>query len=266
MKPGPLAGLRVVTTRERDADHVLAGILRLVGARVIQCPAIRRERIAHPPGAAAVARGLKAFDWMVFTSAAAAREMAGFCRARRLSVRSLARTKVAAVGRETARAVRRFLGVRVAVVPEESSGEALAGSLGRIRGCRILVPRALVGRENLPRGLRARGAAVVILPLYRTVPDRRGLAELRRLVRAGRVDWAVFASPSAASAAMRALGPAGRLRFRAGVRAAAIGPVTARALKRWGVGAALVARETSMGGLARAIVRYHRKRHVEPAR
>jgi uroporphyrinogen-III synthase len=258
-----LRGVRVVTTRARSADRVLARRLRLVGARVIRCSAIRRERIARPRGAAAVARRWPAFDWIVFTSAAAVLDWDRFRRARRLGLRG---PKYAAVGRETARAIRRVLGLRAAAVPKMFSGDALAGALGPVRGRRILVPRALVAGGDLPRALRRRGASVTILPLYRTLPDARGLAALRRLVLAGRAGWVAFASPSAATAAVAALGPAGRRAFRACVRAASIGPTTTAALRRRGIIPAVEAAPSTMAGLANAILRYHRRVHATPTR
>ncbi|MEK7474968.1 MAG: uroporphyrinogen-III synthase [Candidatus Coatesbacteria bacterium] len=259
----PLAGVRVVTTREGPADPVLARHLRLVGARVIGCPAIRLERITRPRGAVAVVRRWPAFDWIVFTSAAAVRDWNRFRRARRLGPRG---PRAAAVGRETARAIRNVLGLRVAAMPKRFSGDALAGALGPVRGLRILIPRALVAREALPRELRRRGATVTILPLYRTRPDAQGLLALRRLVLAGRADWVAFASPSAAASVFGALGVAGRRAFRARVRAASIGPTTSAALRRRGLPPAAEAATSTMAGLARAILRYHRRRHVTPAR
>jgi uroporphyrinogen III methyltransferase/synthase len=245
---------------------VLARRLGRVGARVIPCPAIRRETISDPRGADAVVRGWNRFDRIVFTSSFAVSAFAQFARVRGLRVVGVPGRKFAAVGSETAKAIRRVLHVRVTTVPPRFTGESLARALGRVRGLRILVPRALVAREVLPRTLRRRGAVVRVLALYRTVPDHRGIVALRRLVGAGRAGWVTFASPSAVNFAMRALGRTGRRAFRCRIRAASIGPVTSRALRRWGIVPSAEAAPSTSAGLARAIVRYHRRSHGTPRR
>jgi len=248
---GPLAGVRIAVTREEGRGGRLSAILAARGARIVVCPVVRTERIADPPGAAAAVRGWGRYDWTVFASARAVEELLAFCVHRGLDPRRVG--TVAAVGPGTAAAVRARLGRGVRAVPARHEAAALGAALGRVRGLRALVPRARGGRDVLPRALRRGGASVTVLTLYRTVPDRRGLARLDGLLARGAVDTVAFTSGSAVAAAARSLGE--RL---CGIAAASIGPVTSRALRARGIRPAMEGSPATLHGLARAIVRYHR--------
>ena len=87
--------------------------------------------------------------------------------------RALAGATVAAVGPGTAAALREA-GIVADVVAERSVAEGLLAALpGGLAGVRALVARAEEARDTLPEGLRAAGAEVDVVPLYRT---RRGPA------------------------------------------------------------------------------------------
>jgi uroporphyrinogen-III synthase len=86
--------------------------------------------------------------------------------------------------------------------------DALVAELrDRVRGKRVLIARAEGGNPALVDGLRAAGAEVEALTLYRTVPvttaDPQALAALRK----GEIDAVSFASGSAARAFAALTGP-----------------------------------------------------------
>ncbi len=110
--------------------------------------------------------------------------------------------RVAAVGPGTSAAL---TGRRVAVdfVPAVHTGLALAEGLvesaaGGLAGARVLMPRALEGREDAAAFLRRHGAIVDDIPIYRTV-SHAASAEAASLLEGG-VDAVLFASSSAANA------------------------------------------------------------------
>ena len=84
--------------------------------------------------------------------------------------RALAGATVAAIGPGTAAALRET-GIVADVVAERSRGRGAAGGTpGRIcTAVRALVARAEEARDTLPDGLRAAGAEVDVVPLYRTL-------------------------------------------------------------------------------------------------
>src|SRR3954470_17932884 len=185
---GPLHGTSVVVTRARAQASGLAARLRDLGARVGEAPAIRTEPLpAELPDLADV-------DLVVVSSpngAARLRELAG-------DARRLAGCLVAVVGPGTADAVRAF-GIEPDIVPARAVSEALAAALPTDVG-RAVVLRAEGGRTVVVEELRARGAEVVDVVAYRTVPES---LDERTRERALGADWAAFTRGSSAPAACR---------------------------------------------------------------
>jgi uroporphyrinogen III methyltransferase/synthase len=121
-----------------------------------------------------------------------------------------------------------------------------------MHGVRVLLPRAEGARDTLIEGLEARGAHVDELRLYRAaVPRDPDLEGLRRL-RDGEIDIVTFASSSAVRNMIEMLG--GDVAPLSDVRIAAIGPVTAAAVREVGLEVSIVASEFTIPGLVAAIV------------
>lgn len=255
----PLDGLRIAVSRAADDGGGLALRLEQLGAVAIPAPAIAVRGLTTTRATIAAFDRLGTFDWIVFTSARAVAAFTSVLAARGLDARRFSRVRLAAIGAGTARALRDIAGLQVDLVPRRSVAEGLLAELGAVRGKRLLIPRALVARDVLPRELVRRGAAVTVVPLYRTDPDRAGLDRFSALVQAGGLDAAIFASGSTVDFVMRRLGADGRRRFRQRVVAASIGPVTSAALRRWGIRPAIQAKAASMESLTVAIVSYYRK-------
>jgi uroporphyrinogen III methyltransferase/synthase len=126
------------------------------------------------------------------------------------------------------------VGIAPDLMPDDFRAEGLAEALrsrGVGEGARVLVPRALVGRDVLANKLQAVGAHVDVAPVYQTVPavaDPEVLEQLR-----GGVDAITFTSPSTVKHFLAFLEAA---RIDAGALLdsaviAAIGPVTSDALR-----------------------------------
>jgi uroporphyrinogen-III synthase len=140
-------------------------------------------------------------------------------------------------------------------VPERQDGEGLLELVARElppRGRRFLLPRAEQARETLSRGLRAGGARVDAVAVYRTVAAAVDAGALReRLVR-GELDALTFASPSAAKRFAELLDDPALAAARRCV-VAAIGPVTAAALRKLGLAPDCVAERASGAALVEAL-------------
>jgi uroporphyrinogen III methyltransferase/synthase len=121
-----------------------------------------------------------------------------------------------------------------------------------MHGVRVLLPRAEDARDTLIEGLEARGAHVDELRLYRAaVPRDPDLEGLRRL-RDREIDIVTFASSSAVRNMIEMLdGDAAAL---SKVQIAAIGPVTADAVRAAGLEVSMEAGEFTIPGLVAAIV------------
>jgi uroporphyrinogen III methyltransferase / synthase len=221
----PLFGRRIVVTRAGEDAIDFARQLGELGAEAIEFPVIES---APPSSYAALDRAigrLDKFDWIIFTSARGVEGFLARLRTRGLDIRSMGGAAICAIGPATAERLRSYA-LRVAATPEEYRAEAIIPAIGerRIRGARILIPRAQVAREVLPQELRKRGARVVeVAPTYRTVRPRDGQIEwMRALAAAGAIDLVTFTSSSTAANFAQMVGAAAR-----GLNAAAIGPITA---------------------------------------
>ncbi len=157
-----LAGKRVVVTRAAEEAGELEALLRARGAIPVRFPCIAfedgpdLERIAE--------RVREGVDLIVVSSPHAARRL--------MDLIGSTSIPFAAVGDATA-----ALLPGEVIVPRKGAGaEALLEELApRVRGKRVLVPRAERGTPALINGLTQAGAAIVeALTLYRTVTPASG--------------------------------------------------------------------------------------------
>lgn len=234
----PLTGRFVVVTRAAAQAADLVERLESLGARVLMSPAIETvDPEDWAPADAAIA-DLEHYDWIVLTSVNGVERFCSRVAALRGSTKALASAKVAVVGTATADALR-ACGVEPELIPDEFHAESLTDALlelGAGPGWRVLLARAVEGRDVLPDGLRARGVEVDVVPVYRTAGVEAD-PEVVQLVRFGRVDALTFTSPSTVRHFLASLERAGmepRVAF-GGMVIASIGPVTTEALRRAGL-------------------------------
>ena len=231
----PLHGRTVAVTRARAQASALAARLRELGAEVVEAPAIRTRSLeAELPD-------LAGFDLLCVTSPNGAHEL--FTRLR--DARDLAGLRVAAIGPGTARALREH-GIAADVVPERSVAEGLVEALRDIPVSRTLIARAAEGRDVLPRALRERGAEVVEVALYETVPEPLDDATREAAVAA---DYVTFTSASSVRFFLQAAGDA-----HPGGRIVSIGPATSAELREHGLEPAVEADPHTPDGLVAALL------------
>jgi uroporphyrinogen-III synthase len=234
---GPLAGFTVAVTAERRRDE-LAALFARRGAKVVVAPAITivplgDDQALHAATAACV--GL-APDIVVATTgigfrgwleAAEGWGMGDTLRA------ALSRAQLIARGAKPCGAIRAADLTEEWSAVTESSEEILERLLAQgIAGRRIAVQLHGGPQQEFTGALRAGGAAVVEIPVYRwTLPS--DLNPVRRLVAqlaAGQIDAVTFTSAPAVQALLEIAGdsaPEVLDRFRTTTMAACVGPVTA---------------------------------------
>ena len=232
----PLHGRTVAVTRARAQASALAARLRALGATVVEAPTIRIEPLDTP------LPELDGYDLVCVTSPNGAELLLDRLR----DARALAGRTVAAIGPGTAAALR-ARGIEPDVVPERAVAEGLVEALAGVRAERVLVARAAEGRDVLPDALRARGAHVDLLPLYRTVAEP--LDESTRTAAAA-ADYLLFTSASSVRFFAEAAGD-GALD---GPRLASIGPATSAALREHGTEPHLEADPHTPDGLVDALL------------
>jgi uroporphyrinogen-III synthase len=119
-------------------------------------------------------------------------------------------------------------------------------------GRRFLVPRPEQGRELLSEGLRAAGATVDEVMIYRTLPAEVDSDALQARLTSGGLDALTFTSPSTVHNFSQLLDANAR-RAAQECRVAAIGPTTAEALRREGFEVHVLPEQPTMTGLVAAL-------------
>ncbi len=247
----PLSGRRIVVTRARTQASELSARLQALGAEVIEAPAIRIEPLDDAPLVAALDR-LGTYRWVVFTSRNAVEIVWRALRARGRDARAFAGARLAAIGPGTAGALEER-GLMVDVIPERYVAEGVVAALRDdpgVRGARILLPNAEGARDVLPAELRALGAVVDEVSVYRTVPDPAGAAVARAALERGEVDAITFTSGSTVRFFVAAVG----LQAARRARLASIGPITSETARRAGLTVDAEAREATIPSLVEAVL------------
>ena len=251
----PLFGRIIVVTRARASATEFATALRRLGAEVVEFPTIET---APPRSYAALDRAIKrleSFDWIIFTSATGVESFIERLKSRGRDIRALGDASIAAIGPATASRLADYA-LQVAAVPDEYRAEEIVSAIGvrRIRGKRFLIPRAEVAREAMPEILRERGAKeVVVAPAYRTVkPKGAQVARVRELIASGKIDLVTFTSSSTVTNFCEMIDTSGK-----GIRAAAIGPITAAVAQQRGFEVVVRPRKYTIEALTEAIREYY---------
>lgn len=230
----------------------MADLLRTAGATVHELPLTRIEPVPGAPLTAAV-DALVRYQWVLLTSVNAVEALAqALVTPAHRAIIGL--KKLAVVGPATAAAASAHGWTTTLMPPPPRyQAEALVDAMatrGDVEGARMLYPAAEGARDVLPEGLRALGAEVDVVAVYRSVADDEGQGRLRALVAASALDLVVVAAPSAVDALLDALPPEHARRL----PVACIGPVTARAARVAGFPVKVESTAATTEGLVRSIV------------
>lgn len=274
--------------RARHQAGALSAELRKLGAEVMEIPfiEIRQPRSFKPLDSAL--KNLASYDWLILTSVNGVDAMWERMQKQRISLlhrqregHELTRAnkrgqkkaplaaggaiRIAAIGPATKKAIEQC-GLLVDVVPKEYVAESVVRSLRRkIKGKRVLLVRAKVARDVIPRELRKSGAHVDVVEAYETVVPqssrRRLLAVLKNPKRRPHV--VTFTSSSTVRNFVELLNSGARVRGQErpphimldGIRMASIGPVTSATLREFGLPVDIKAEEFTIPGLVAAIAR-----------
>jgi uroporphyrinogen-III synthase len=229
--PSPLAGKRVLVTRERPGE--LGRLLTERGAEVVHVPLIAAVEPADGGRALRTELDrLARYDWLAVTSAAGSERVGA-------AARSVPSLRLAAVGTTTARVLAELAGRPVDVTPGRQLASELATAIDAASegGMRILVAQADRAAGTLAEDLTAAGHDVTTVTAYATVlvpPERDAV---------GAADALALASGSAAQSWVDALGT------HAPAVVVAIGPTTADIATELGLKVDGVAADHSLVGL-----------------
>jgi uroporphyrinogen-III synthase len=252
----PLKGIRVLVGRAHHQAGALSKELRKLGATVLETPfiEIRKPKSFKPLDAAL--RNLPDYDWLILTSVNGVEAMWGRLAKLRITNSHLKALRIAAIGPATRKAIEQH-GVRVEVVPREYVAESVVRSLrSRVKGKRVLLVRAKVARDIIPRELRKAGAHVDVVEAYETVIPIASRSRLRAALKnpKTRPDVITFTSSSTVRNFMALLRDP-RQPSLDGIRMASIGPITSSTLREFGLRVDIQTKQFTIPGLVQAIAR-----------
>ena len=283
-EPAPLSGVRVLVGRARHQAGALSAELRKIGAQVLEIPfiEIRKPRSFQPLDSAL--RNLRTYDWLILTSVNGVDAMWERIETLHLMITNGERHKltraasresgraafaagavrIAAIGPATKKAIEQR-GLNVDVVPKEYVAESVVRSMKKkVKGKRVLLVRAKVARDVIPRQLRKAGAHVDVVEAYETVVPESSRKRLQAALKdpKKRPHVVTFTSSSTVKNFIALLG---RKQNLDGVLMSSIGPVTSATLRELGLEPHIAAKEFTIPGLVAAIVEVmakSRERHV----
>jgi uroporphyrinogen-III synthase len=250
----PLTGKRILVGRARHQAGVLSDKLRELGADVIEIPFIEiRPPESWAPLDRAIARILD-YDWLILTSANGVQML--FARLAKLgkSEADLLHLNIAAIGPATAKLIEQH-GLPVDVVPEKYVAESVVEALeSEVKGKRVLLVRAKIARDVIPRELTGLGAKIDVVEAYETILPGTSAAALRVVLRdpEQKPHAVTFTSSSTVHNFLELLGEENRGLLN-GVKLASIGPVTSETLRKAGLEPHIEAAEYTVPALAAAL-------------
>ncbi len=245
----PLFGKRIIVTRAQCSAGALTVQLEELGAAVDEFPVIKfMPPPDYGPLDSAISK-LDSFDWVIFTSANGVDWFVKRLDELGLDIRAFGSAKLGAIGPKTAAALR-SLKLKVDYVPSEYVAEAVVREFpGDISGKHVLIARAQEARQEIPDGLCARGAKVVVAAAYMTVTDESKAEILRKRIEEP-IDAITFTSASTVNSFFELIGDANLTKD---VTAACIGPITADAARNHGLTNIITASEYTIEGLVCAL-------------
>lgn len=162
-----LHGIGVLVTRPAHQAGHLSEIVAAAGGTPVRFPLLRIRDCSETPAVQQALQRLAGYHILLFVSPNAVE--IGLEAIKRHSLNLPDNTKLACVGRGTARAIERRLGRPPELVPTErfdSEGLLALPGLQQVTGKRILILRGNGGRELLSSTLRERGASVDYAEVY----------------------------------------------------------------------------------------------------
>lgn len=264
-----LASIRVLVGRAGHQASALSSGLRVLGAEIIEIPFIEIRKLRTYKPLDSALQNITDYDWLILTSVNGVDALSARLKYLKIAPRTLSHLKIAAIGPATAKEIK-SLGLKVAVVPERYVAESVVDALrGKVRGKRVLLARAKVARDVIPRELRKMGARVDVVEAYNTIIPASSRKQLQSVIRDPKLRPHIVCFTSSSTvrnfvallnsgqrnprAHRKRRSDAPMSQLLAGIRFASIGPITSATLRELGFPVNIEATEYTIPGLIRAI-------------
>ena len=257
----PLFGKRIIVTRSRGQASVFAEMLIDRGATIIELPTIDVVAPASWDELDKAICNVESYDWLIFTSANAVNFFMERLRALGRDIRMLKGISICTVGPKTAESLGAF-GLRADLIPREFKAEGVLTALGgeKVKGKKILIPRAKIAREIIPDKLKEMGAEVTVATAYENVKPMADVARAVKLFEDKKISAITFTSSSTVHNFVEMIGQKGYKTLLNGVAVACIGPVTAKTAEEYGMKIDVMPKDYTIPAFVDALVDYYNKK------
>jgi len=251
----PLFGKEILVTVPAEEKAKLSHLLEEQGASCRELPLIEIKPLADYSRLDKAIRQIEKFQWLIFTSQNGVRFFEARLDYLKKDMRILKGVKVGAIGPKTASALEN-LGLRIDIVPKEFRQEGLIAAFKseKIKGQNILIVRAQEARDVLPLGLKKLGAKVCVIPAYKTTfADKKKISD--NILADS--DLITFTSSSCVQGFFKVFSRKAIAQYKNKFKVASIGPITSQTARDYGFKVAIEAKEYTLDGLFKAIVKYY---------
>jgi len=257
----PLFGKKIIVTRTREQASDLVAGLEEYGANCLEYSTINIQPVDSYEALDDELERINEYHWILFTSLNGVKYFFERLYGKGMDARQLKGPEIAVVGKSTADLLLKY-GVHADLIPAVFTGEGLAESLldQGVEGRNILIPRVLHGPEMLPETLRGAGAQVTVVPVYQNCPAQGDKEFLRAELKKGGVDMVTFTSSSTVRNFLALLDEEKQAELKellAGVKIAAIGPITGKTVTDSGLRVDVQPEQHTIPAMIEAIVAYY---------
>jgi uroporphyrinogen III methyltransferase/synthase len=255
----PLFGNRILVTREHTVGFEP---LEEMGAEIMEFHTISTAAPDDWSDLDKAIDSIESYHWIVLTSVNGVKYFFRRLFEKERDIRDLKGIRICAVGTKTASAIIKF-GIKVDLVPDKFNAEGLIEAFTseyrtqntehRLRGLKILLPRAEVAREVFPDKVRDLGGEVDVVTAYRLVKPETHGKRLQRFLKQGKVSIATFTSAATFNNFMEITGEDAQTLLK-NVAIAVIGPVTARAVEKAGLKVSIMPESATIEAMVEEII------------
>jgi uroporphyrinogen III methyltransferase/synthase len=250
----PLFGQTIVVTRDECGNAAFGEKILAKGGNFVQFDSIQIQDLTGRAEVQQVLGALDDFDWIIFTSVNGVGATFGALAKMGKDARCFAQANIACIGSATAACLKGF-GIKADFVPDVYTSGELAKQLAKsvsLENKKIALLRSAAAPKDLADALTKSGAGVEDVGVYTVEPCQNEPTDLIGQLKAGKIGWVTFTSPSTANAFFTHVPP--DLISTHGVKVASIGPVTSEQLKKLGVKVNAQAQPHTIDGLIDALI------------
>lgn len=254
-----LFGRRILVTRTRTQASSLCRELKLMGAEVVEFPTISIKPVSEFDDLDNTINNIKQFSWIIFTSVNGVEVFTKRLLDLGCDARTLSENKIAVIGKATGDALASF-GIVPDMVPDRFTSQGTIEAFRKMKtdysGEHILCPGSEIARDYIPVQLTNMGAVVKTVSVYKNELPEYSIGEIEVLF-LNVPDLVTFTSSSTVINFVQIMKSCKMESRISEIKAAVIGPVTAKTAREAGINIKIQATEHTIPGLVSAIENYY---------